>query len=201
MIFATCVEMVELHVLGHSFNDIERFSWHLHTVFQLDAVVLMLIESQTQPPTAPLTEKSWDLIAGVFRCHPDLMGDDESGLYSAVRHLVLKAWRAREAAARRNGLALPTPSTTINALKEMSRKPGYDCQGGVEGLSTTAKDDNIHVAAAQVDVSGVTDTTQGISDAMKPMDQDIDDVDEPLFPDWDLMDISSWDRWNELLQT
>ena len=195
MIFATCVEMVELHALGCSSNDVERFSWHLHTAFQLDAVVLMLIESQTQPPTAPLTEKSWDLIAEVFKCHPDLMDDDKSGLHGAVRQLVLKAWRVRESAARRSGLALPPPSATINSLREMSRRIEYNRHGALEDLFTTARDRNFHI-----DTPMVKDMSQGIPDAVEAVDQDANHVDETLFPDWDLMDISSWDRWNELLQ-
>jgi hypothetical protein len=195
MIFATCVEMVELHTVGQSSKDIEKFAWHISTSFQLDAVVLMLIESQTQPPTADLTQKSWDLVAEVFKHHAELMDDDKSGLHGAVRHLVLKAWRAREAAARESGLGLPPPSTTISALEEIARRPGS--RQSIFYISSTEMEGTGQADAPALNADHIVGASQGISNVM---DEEINEGDDALFPDWDLMDISSWDRWNELLQ-
>jgi hypothetical protein len=183
LIFTVCVEMVELHVLGYSSKDVAKFSWHLDTTFQLDAVVLMLIESQTQPPAAPLTEKSWGLISEVFKYRPDLMNDDHNELYGAVRELVLRTWTVREAAAQKSGLGQPMPSATIIALKERS--------GRLEESDTS-------LGPPLVDFVGVTGTSRGSHDATEVMN-DENNLDVTSF-DWNLMDISSWDRWSELLQ-
>jgi hypothetical protein len=199
MIFATCVEMVELLIQGYSSQDIERFAWHLETAFQLDAVVLMLIESQTQPPTAPLTQKCWDLVSEVFKYRQGLLEDDKYGLHAAVRHLVLKCWNARETAAR-GGHAPLAPLAVVNMLKEVSGRQELserheNAQGTLDSLSTTtAAERNAPLTMPMVNAIGVTEAP-----SMEEMNSEFTDVDHTLFPDWDLTDISSWDRWTDLL--
>ncbi|KAL1911335.1 hypothetical protein Sste5344_002715 [Sporothrix stenoceras] len=124
MLFKTSVNMVDTLVQGFTATHLEHFKWHIDVYFQLDAVVFMLIESQSQPPEGELVDKAWRLVAEVLHYKRHLVQDQDE-LGRAVRQLVLRAWESRERRARKEkpGAALPTPPATVaELLAEMRQR-------------------------------------------------------------------------------
>ncbi|KAJ9155047.1 Fungal transcriptional regulatory protein [Pleurostoma richardsiae] len=123
MLFSLAVELTEFHVAGQKYKALQHFSWHMDAYFQLDTLVFMLIESRSQPPLAPLTEKAWHLVDEIYKNHPALIEEDgDSELYIAVGELVLRAWAAREAATQRQNLQqVPVPEI-VSRLRDQRAK-------------------------------------------------------------------------------
>ncbi|CAK7218404.1 hypothetical protein SCUCBS95973_003472 [Sporothrix curviconia] len=99
MLFRTSVEMVGILVLGFTAMHIGPFRWHTDVYFQLDAVVFMLIESQTQDPFGEQVDEAWAHVASVLVHKPHLVREQDE-LGRAVRQLILRAWDSRERRAR-----------------------------------------------------------------------------------------------------
>lgn len=123
MLFKTSVNMVDVLVQGFTATHLEHFKWHIDVYFQLDAVVFMLIESQSQPPEGELVDKAWRLVADVLFYKRHLVRDQDE-LGRAVRQLVLRAWESRERRSRKlnPGAPLPTPPATVAELLAEMRK-------------------------------------------------------------------------------
>jgi len=188
MIFATSVNMVESHIWAFTDKDVERFSWHLNNVFQLDAVVFMLIESHTQPPMASLTEKAWSLVSNVFKYRTELLNDENNELFAAVRQLVLNAWGAREREARRLGLGQLTAPPIIHTLKEISGRPELHRQPMLAAISSSNATE-----------SNVLNSPQAIRDSTKSVTEEPTNASDGQLFDWDMMDLQSWDFWDDML--
>jgi hypothetical protein len=202
MIFATSIEMVELHIMGFSDNELKSFSWHLDATFQLDTIVFMLIESHTQPPKAPLTEKAWDLVSEILKYRPEIIKDEKNELYSAVRQLLLNAWRARETEVRKRGLGQLTQSHIINTLIEMSERAKCGHEGTSTSISlTSTTEGSVLQNTPTVVAEGITSTDSGIWDSTEELIDRPTNADDSPFPDWDLTGLQSWEYWNDLLHT
>lgn len=124
MLFKTSINMVDVLVQGFTATHLEHFRWHIDVYFQLDAVVFMLIESQSQPSDSPLVEKAWELVGAVLHYKRHLVQDQDE-LGRAVRQLVLRAWESRERRARKLnlGTVLPMPPASVaELLAEMRQR-------------------------------------------------------------------------------
>lgn len=128
MLFETSVNMVDVLVQGFSATHLAHFKWHIDVYFQLDAVVFMLIESQSQPPHCPLVDKAWALVDVVLH-HKRHLVQEKDELGRAVRQLVLRAWESRVRRARLQNqksasaaASTPTPPDTVAELLAEARR-------------------------------------------------------------------------------
>lgn len=108
LLFNATLTMLELDVAAHSSKESLRFLWHMMDVFQVDALVFMLIESRDELP-GPLLDKAWSLLPRIYYYHQELFDMDKK-LSKEGAKLVLQAWEARQANLSRNNLSSqPTP--------------------------------------------------------------------------------------------
>jgi hypothetical protein len=162
----------------------------------------MLIESHTQPPKAPLTEKAWDLVSEILKYRPEIIKDEKNELYSAVRQLLLNAWRARETEVRKRGLGQLTQSHIINTLIEMSERAKCGHEGTSTSISlTSTTEGSVLQNTPTVVAEGITSTDSGIWDSTEELIDRPTNADDSPFPDWDLTGLQSWEYWNDLLHT
>jgi hypothetical protein len=207
ILFATAVEMIDLMVSGHETvgRGLERFTWHTHVYFQLDALVFMLIESRHQNADSPRVEKAWRLVEETYRYKPELLGEDD--LHKAVRALVLKAWGAREIEMRRLGLALPSPLPIIERLRDMTL-PSWPTQRDIpattEGAGIVRPDETYGMAAGAITLTMTTNTLPAQDARMDGEEGQLNDsfghgMDDATVLGWENTDWQSWDYWTELL--
>ncbi|CAK7274284.1 hypothetical protein SEPCBS57363_006086 [Sporothrix epigloea] len=162
MLFKTSLEMVNILVRGFTTMNIDPFRWHTDVYFQLDAVVFMLIESQTQAPFDEEIDKAWSLVASVLYHKPHLVREQDE-LGRAVRQLILRAWDTRERRARQQspGKPPPTPpglvSNVLSELRQQKRVQQQD-QGKAEVVVARLYDKEAeHGKTNQNDAQGGTD--------------------------------------------
>ncbi|CAK7198156.1 hypothetical protein SEUCBS139899_000814 [Sporothrix eucalyptigena] len=145
MLFKTSVEMVNILVLGFTVMHIDPFKWHTDVYFQLDAVVFMLIESQTQAPFDPQVDKAWSLVASVLLHKPHLVREQDE-LGRAVRQLILRAWESRERRAQKtapNKMPPKAPGIVADVLAELRQQRNSQQQKQRQPTrKTTQADDN-----------------------------------------------------------
>jgi len=192
-LFSHAIEMNSIHLLGYVEKAVEGFLWHIDAYFQLDAFVFMLIESRAQPPTAPLTERAWNVTNDILEYRSELTVDDGNELHSSVRQLVAQIWAAREAAARRQRLAPPKPTPAISRLLEMVSRsqPGQKMgqlsasrlSDRVAHLSDGLSSDTTAVVTPDDSSSQVGDTGPG--------DFQYQASDESFLQ----LDVTSWENW------
>jgi hypothetical protein len=190
MIFSASNTLLEMYVMGHNAKELGNYAWHIETTFQLDSLVFTLVESQNHHPTAPQTIKAWELVADIFHIRSELMDQKDNELYDSVRQLVLRAWRAREVEATKLGLQQIPLLPLITTLRVMA--------SGDAGRPVTSEPTNV------VPVPIMTNTTpfpqpivsELASGAEVPEFLGLDDA-----AGWEMMDWTSWDYWDDLLQT
>ena len=202
-LFFWSVQLVECHVQGKATGDLERFSWHLDAIFQVDAFVFMLIESRSQPPTGPLTEKAWHLVTEVFKFRPNLLTDTANTLHAAVIELTLRAWDAREKEIARRGLEpVATPAIILSLRDRKKNTMGQ--------ISDTTSQSDVQVAF-QPTIPLQTDPTFDINGVNIGLPQPLDlpnvgylfngifdtFTGDVALPDWGAI---NWDEWNALLE-
>ncbi|CAK7275129.1 hypothetical protein SEPCBS119000_006522 [Sporothrix epigloea] len=162
MLFKTSLEMVNILVLGFTTMNIDPFRWHTDVYFQLDAVVFMLIESQTQAPFDKQVDEAWALVASVLLHKPNLVQEkDELG--RAVRRLILRAWDSRVRRARQlspNETSPKPPGLVANVLTELRQQKRASKQNQGKAGAVAASLDNNEVEPENVDQIN----TQGESD-------------------------------------
>jgi len=190
LLFSASLEMIELHVQGYADTAVGRFMWHIDNSFQLDALVFMLIESRTQPPAAPLTDRAWAAVDGILESRPDLL-DDSSELLRAFQQLVLRAWEARESEAQRQGLAPPSPPACIVKLRAAFPQPQPQPQQALTTRDIPPASPSIATAVPLEQVP-----YPNAQDGSFTYQMDLGNL-----PAWESLNWDSWDFWDELLRT
>ena len=203
-LFSWSVQLVECHVEGKATKDLDCFSWHLDAIFQVDAFVFMLIESRSQPPTSPLTEKAWHLVAETYKFRPGLLKDSTNTLHAAVNELTLRAWEAREKEVARRGLEPIAVPPIIFTLRDRIRNnmllpSAMDAQPEVQTVYQTTVDPT--QAGAGFDINHVN---VGLS---QPLAQPnvgylFDGIFDTFTGEVGLSDWGAvnWDDWNTLIE-
>ncbi|EPE10758.1 fungal specific transcription factor domain protein [Ophiostoma piceae UAMH 11346] len=201
MLFRTSVTMVKVLVDGFTAAHLEHFRWHIEVYFQLDAVVFMLIESQTQPPDSALVDSAWGLVGSVLE-HKRHLVQDSDELGKAVRQLVLRSWEARERQARKHAIAITwaAPKAVAEILSE-ARQP----QSGSEALPTPSASATESTATPALGTAldgldmppsfSYPSATQALDESSFPSYADLDVL------GWETTDWDSWDNWNHLIQS
>jgi len=200
MIFSTSVNITDLHILGYSMEGADRFRWHMDASCQLDAFVFMLIESQSELPTAPVTEKVWDLVSEVFRHHQQLIGDVNE-LHVALRRLVLKAWDTREAEVERRGLPKLKALPIVAQLREKAGRARHNAQSTSDSAlsdadqPTTPFTDSYPVSTTTIAVNSQDPEryTNGLFEVNSRGENEVS-IQSMEFIDWE-----SWDYWDGML--
>jgi len=203
-LFSNAVEMSSIHLTGYVDKGVEIFLWHVDVYFHVDALVFMLIESRTQPPTAPLTEKAWGVVQAVLTYRSELMEDDGDELHSSVRQLVAQTWAAREAAARRQGLGPLQKPPMIARVQEMVARSQLGHEHGQPSEPTVLDRPAHPMEGSDGPSSGNTavvtpDDGTALFAEMGPDAFQYQAGHEPLLRP-DVMDWDSWDYWEDLLQ-
>ncbi|CAK7220902.1 hypothetical protein SBRCBS47491_004345 [Sporothrix bragantina] len=162
MLFKTSVEMVSILVLGFTAMNIGPFRWHTDVYFQLDAVVFMLIESQTQDPFDEQVDKAWSHVASVLLHKPHLVREQDE-LGRAVRQLILRAWDTRERRARQlspDKTPPKPPGLVADVLAELRQQ-----KRGQQPKQRVTRGTAAQVNGSQVeDDDQVQDTAGGVTD-------------------------------------
>ncbi|CAK7239503.1 MAG: hypothetical protein STHCBS139747_000934 [Sporothrix thermara] len=177
MLFRLSVEMVSILVLGFTTMHIGPFRWHTDVYFQLDAVVFMLIESQTQDPFDEQVDKAWSHVASVLLHKPHLVREQDE-LGRAVRQLILRAWDSRERRARQLApdKASPTPPGLVADVLAELRQQKRAQQKQPQQPQQPSK----QIASGSLDASPFNDM-----DVLG----------------WETTDWDSWGYWSTLLQS
>ncbi len=212
MLFRTSVSLVGVLVRGFTATHLAHFMWHIDVYFQIDAVVFMLIEAQSQPPASPLVDQAWDLVGAVLRNKPHLaQATDELG--RAVHQLVLRSWDARQNQARKLRVPITwSPPDTVAALLAKARQRRAETAAG-QDTAVTVSGDQMESAVLLEDLPD-TPAERALDAAQCP---------PPSFPGldasrgespfstyagadmdvlgWETTDWDSWDHWNTLLES
>ncbi|ERT00814.1 hypothetical protein HMPREF1624_02047 [Sporothrix schenckii ATCC 58251] len=227
MLFKTSIDMVDILVQGFDARYLEHFKWHIDVYFQLDAVVFMLIESQSQPPESELVNRAWELVASVLHFKRDLVQEDDE-LGRAVRQLVFRAWESRERRARKQnpGAALPTPPASVAQLFSEMRQRRRAAQTQTNGEGPCAKDNisgpdgdgesaqQVSPGSTAVESAAVVSTMHETLSELAPLpdlqysgpgSSSLDTSPFSSYNDvdllgWETIDWDSWGYWNQLLQ-
>ncbi len=162
----------------------------------------MMIEFRYQPPTAPLTEKAWGVVADIFKYRPEMTEDGQNELYSSVRQLVLHAWSFRESEARRLGLAPPPAPPLIAQLREMCRAPQQ--AASLPPAAAPAHQHGNYQAKGSTSPAGIAAASHDDASALAPETMDLGEYSYQLnggqIGDWDAANWESWDFWDEMLR-
>lgn len=202
-LFFWSVKLVECHIEGKTTGDLDHFSWHIDAIFQLDAFVFMLIESRSQPPTGPLTEKAWQLVSETYKYRHNLLADATNTLHAAVIELTLRAWDAREKEIARRGLEpVATPAIISklrqrkqNTMGQLSEIPAHqDVQVEAQTMVAPVQDPTFDMSGIDMGMTqsfvppNVSYLFNGIFDTF---------TGDVALPDWGAV---NWDEWNTLLE-
>lgn len=95
MLFNESLKMLEYDGLGHSEKLVQRYLWHIHVHFQLDAFIYLLSELRRRE-RGELVDKAWQQVELAYEFRADMLNDTKNSLYFALGNLVLKAWEKRE---------------------------------------------------------------------------------------------------------
>jgi len=199
MIFSTSFKIMDHHILGYSMEGANRFRWHMDASYQLDAFVFMLVELQSQLPTAPVTEKAWILVSEVFRYHPQLM-DETDELHLALRRLVLRAWDTRELEVVRRGLPKLQALPIVTQLREKAGIVEPNQRNSSTAFSAIDQQSNI---LRDSHLDSTTETTVNPQDSHyydnRSFEVNPDSVNDVSFQSIDFTDWESWDYWDVML--
>jgi len=199
MIFSNSFKIMDHHILGYSMEEANKFRWHMDASYQLDSFVFMLVELQSQLPTAAVTEKAWNLVSEVFRRHRDLM-DETDELHLALQRLVLRAWDTREAEVRRQGHPKLQALPIIIQLRENAGLVGSNQNTSSTAFSAIDQQRNI---LRDSHLDSTTDTIVNPQDSHcyddGPFEVNSDNANDVSIQSIDFIDWESWDYWDVML--
>lgn len=118
MLFELCLTELEIDSMGHQNNLVQRFIWHVHVYFQLDAFIYVLSELRNRT-AGKLVERAWEQIGLAYEYRPELIEETKNSLFVAIGSLTLKAWARREDAM---GI-FQTPPRYISQLRTLRNIP------------------------------------------------------------------------------
>ncbi|PQE09943.1 fungal specific transcription factor domain-containing protein [Rutstroemia sp. NJR-2017a BVV2] len=123
MVFDNSLKMLEYDAMAHSNKLVQRYLWHIHVHFQLDAFIYLLSELRYREPS-DLVTKAWEQIEMAYEYRSDMLMETKSSLYYALGNLVLKAWAKREETAGDSGQSpyQVTPPRFISLLRSQRQK-------------------------------------------------------------------------------
>ncbi|KAI9647102.1 hypothetical protein NHQ30_005104 [Ciborinia camelliae] len=121
MLFNESLKMLEYDGLGHSEKLVQRYLWHIHVHFQLDAFIYLLSELRRRE-RGELVDKAWQQVELAYEFRAEMLNDTKSGVYFALGNLVLNAWEKREESGRSPDDI--TPPRFISILR--SQRPRHD---------------------------------------------------------------------------
>ncbi|EMR83249.1 putative fungal specific transcription factor domain-containing protein [Botrytis cinerea BcDW1] len=119
MLFNESLKMLEYDGLGHSEKLVQRYLWHIHVHFQLDAFIYLLSELRRRE-RGELVDKAWQQVELAYEFRAEMLNDTKSSLYFALGNLVLKAWEKREEGSRSPDQV--TPPRFISILRSQRQK-------------------------------------------------------------------------------
>ncbi|TGO82202.1 hypothetical protein BPOR_0892g00020 [Botrytis porri] len=119
MLFNESLKMLEYDGLGHSEKLVQRYLWHIHVHFQLDAFIYLLSELRRRE-RGELVDKAWQQVELAYEFRAEMLNDTKSTLYFALGNLVLKAWEKREEGSRSPDQV--TPPRFISILRSQRQK-------------------------------------------------------------------------------
>lgn len=126
MLFNESLKMLEYDGIGHSEKLVQRYLWHIHVHFQVDAFIYLLSELR-QRERGELVDKAWRQVELAYEFRGEMLNDTKNSLYFALGNLVLKAWEKREESAgtsanSRNSPDQVTPPRFISILRSQRQK-------------------------------------------------------------------------------
>lgn len=119
MLFNESVKMLEYDCLGHSEKLVQRYLWHIHVHFQLDAFIYLLSELRRRE-RGEMVDKAWQQVELAYEFRAEMLNDTKNSLYPALGNLVLKAWEKREEGGRSPDQV--TPPRFISVLRSQRQK-------------------------------------------------------------------------------
>ncbi|KAB8300474.1 hypothetical protein EYC80_000643 [Monilinia laxa] len=122
MIFNESLKMLEYDGLGHSEKLVQRYLWHIHVHFQLDAFIYLLSELRRRE-RGDLVDKAWQQVELAYEFRADMLNDTKNSLYFALGNLVLKAWEKREESSHSPDQI--APPRFISILRSQRHKPEH----------------------------------------------------------------------------
>lgn len=120
MLFNESMKELEISAMGESTKAMQRYVWHIHVHFQLDAFIFILSELRTRI-SGPQVEKAWRLIELSFEQRPEMLTQSKNHLYFAIGNLTLKAWAKREEAGHFEHNQIQVPPRYISVLRSQRR--------------------------------------------------------------------------------
>jgi hypothetical protein len=108
MLFSLSLQIMQYDSLAYTNKSLQGYHWHIIVYFQWHALIYLLSELRSRK-MGDEADKGWDQIEDSFHHHPEIIGDRDYALYSAVRLLALKSWEDREAEFRELRIPLQTP--------------------------------------------------------------------------------------------
>jgi hypothetical protein len=118
MLFTESLKELEFDSLGHTIKSVQRYLWHIHVHFQLDAFIYLISELRHRT-SGDLVERAWQQVQHAFEYRPEIISNTKNSLYVAVGNLTLKAWQKRE---ETKGVQVPPPRF-ISLLRSQRRIP------------------------------------------------------------------------------
>ena len=95
MLFAVCIEILEVDNAVQSNSSAKSFLWHVKAHFQFDALIHVLTELRTRPADETTTH-AWQQVDEIFQHHPQMLADPKKGLHLAISRLAVRAWENYE---------------------------------------------------------------------------------------------------------
>ncbi|KAF2258782.1 hypothetical protein CC78DRAFT_537537 [Lojkania enalia] len=188
-LYENALKIIEYNNLLRTSPVIKGFHWNENTFFTWQAFILLLDRLVHSKPEMKI-DRAWEQIEKVYRSHPDLITERNSGLHMAVRQLTLKAWNYREHLLREQGRMLSHTPEFISMLKEIptvgshrvqkvsNRAPQFG-SASVMALESLSE----HLPETEfVTPMDASSATQGVS---------IPDLEVP----------ADWSQWDDLLES
>jgi hypothetical protein len=194
MVFTLAIKIIECDNMCHSSRVFRRFLWHTHVYFQWQAFIYLLGALRTRTEGAEV-DMAWQQIEETYEHHPAFLSDARRPLHVATGNLCLKAWKAREAALARTGMAAFPPSTPgfVQTLRQQrSRKAALAPDVSVTG-------DNLFSTTSQTTLTGAF-PAHANADADMAFGAN-GEFDTDMLADFSMEDVSpmNWEDWDALV--
>jgi Fungal specific transcription factor domain/Fungal Zn(2)-Cys(6) binuclear cluster domain len=194
MVFTLAMKIIECDNMCHSSRVFRRFLWHTHVYFQWQAFIYLLGALRTRTEGAEV-DAAWQQIEETYEHHPTFLSDTKRPLHVVTGNLCLRAWKAREAALARAGMAAFPPSTPgfVQTLRQQRwRKAALAPEVSVTG-------DNLFATTGQTTIAGAFPAYANTNADMAFGANGEFDAD--ILADFSMEDVSpmNWEDWDALV--
>lgn len=120
-IFQLALQILEYDNLTYSSQSLQRFLWHVRSIFSFQCLIFLLTDLLTHPYGDDVRQ-AWARINRTYQFRPELINDVKNPLYFAMGNLALKAWNRCSQLARQQSTQELEKSPAIAEL-ERQRSP------------------------------------------------------------------------------